>query len=372
MKILFASRKYDKIVGGVERMSSMLMNQMIKRGHDVGLVTFDPETATSYYPLDDKVVWKKIDIGDPLKKATWSQRFQRLSEIRSFVKAFKPDVVIGFQDGAFLTARLAVFGLGVPVIAAERNAPSRFNYLREGKFKNIKFQLFRLARFVMVQIERYCEDYPDYLRHKMRVIPNPVFPAKGSADPAGRDDEEKILLSVGRVSLQKNFMTLVRAFAHLHNDFPDWKLVIVGGGEDRPKIEDEIEKLALKDKITITGERKGVDNYYQKAHLFCLPSLWEGFPNALAEAMAFGLPSVGFHECPGVSDLIAHKTTGLLAPGADDDKNLADALRELMESPDLRVQMGAAAKESMKAYDPDSIFESWEHLFEEASGKYKK
>jgi len=101
--------------------------------------------------------------------------------------------------------------------------------------------------------------------------------------------------------------------------------------------------------------------------LFCLPSLWEGFPNALAEALAYGLPAVGFSDCAGVRDLIVSGKNGLLAEGNGDSETLAKALEMLMVSTETRRVMSEAAIESVKTYSPEKIFSQWEQLLSSAA-----
>lgn len=365
MKILFVSRKYHQVVGGVERMSITIMNEMITRGHDVYLLSWDLDEAQTFYPLDDKVIWHKLNLGDADKKAAFSIKIKRAKKARSIIKGIKPDVIIAFQDGAFRSIKTYSFGLGIPVIAAERNAPSRFDFIKAGRQKNMIFNSFRFAKNITVQCESYRNDYPAFLRSKIVTIPNPVSSANKFAKPG--EDNNYTLLSVGRLSYQKNYTVLVNAFAQIAPEFPNWTLKIVGGGEDSQKIQALINNHKLHDQVTLTGETDDIESHYIGAHLFCLPSLWEGFPNALAEAMSHGLPSVGFAQCAGVRDLIKDGENGLLAQGNDNRDTLADTLKKLMTDHSAREVMGKSAILSMKNYEPEKIFKQWEDLFKSAS-----
>ena len=145
-------------------------------------------------------------------------------------------------------------------------------------------------------------------------------------------------------------------------------MVIAGDGEDRGKLEKSIAQHGLASRIKLTGATGDVERTYSQAHLFCLPSRWEGFPNALAEALSHGLPAIGFAECAGVRDLIRDGETGFLAQGNGDAATLTEALRRAMRDADLRGRMGQAAGESMRAYAPEKIFDSWEKFFENLAG----
>lgn len=363
MKLLFVGRKFGDVAGGVERQAITLMNAMCARAHQVGLLTWDKTDAKAFYPMDSRIRWHCLDMGDPMVLAGWRLRLARMGRMRSLVRRERPDVVMAFQHGTFLAFRLATLGLGVPVIAAERNAPSRFDHTSEGKHRALLFQTFRIAEKITIQLEAYREDYPAYLRERIVTIANPVQPAAGYAVPSGTPGEAKTLLSVGRLSYQKNQEALVRAFARLAAEFPDWRLRLAGDGEDRAKLERLAGELGIAPRVDFAGPVRDVSAEYVAAHLFCLPSLWEGFPNALAEAQAHGLPAVGFKDCAGINAMIRPGENGVLADGGFDDAALAGALRSLMADDQLRETLGHHARGIVENFVPDKIFTQWEDLF---------
>lgn len=368
MKVMFVNRLFHEVSGGVERMAIVMMNALSARGHVIELLSWDRTDATTYYPLDERIHWHKLDMGDAGEKAGWRLRAQRQLAIRKVVRESRPDVVIAFQHGAFLTMAVAMLGLGIPIIAAERNAPQRFDHLRAGKNRSWIFQTFRLADRITVQLDDYVQGYPEYLRSRIVSIPNPVEPARQFAKPFGEPEKVKRLLTVGRLSYQKNQQVLIEAFAKLAVAMPEWRLVIVGAGEDETQLRQQAIKSGFSDRIEFIGAVKSVEDYYQNSHLFCLPSRWEGFPNALAEAMAHGLPVVGFSDCAGVSQLIASGKNGLLAEGNGAVMSLTKALRSLMQDDARRAATGTAAVSAMTAFTPDAIFDAWESLFKEVGG----
>ena len=132
-------------------------------------------------------------------------------------------------------------------------------------------------------------------------------------------------------------------------------------------LEAQVANLGMTDQIIFLGAVRDINALYASSHLFCLPSRWEGFPNALAEAFSYGLPVVGFDECAGVCDLIDHEKNGLLASGNGNAASLAEALRRMMGDADLRARMGNAGLASMKSYVPKVIFDKWDKLAKEVS-----
>jgi GalNAc-alpha-(1->4)-GalNAc-alpha-(1->3)-diNAcBac-PP-undecaprenol alpha-1,4-N-acetyl-D-galactosaminyltransferase len=363
MKILFVSRLFHDVSGGVERMSIELMNEMVARGHDVDLLSWDRKSAMTFYALDTRVTWHKLDLGDAQLQASWMMRARRQIAIRRLLKKIEPDVLIAFQNGPFLAAAVAALGLSIPGISAERNAPQRYDHTEAGRWRSIIFQTFRLADCITVQLPNYIEHYPAFLRARMVCIPNPVRLAATFAQPGGTPGSQRILLSVGRLSFQKNQAVLIDAFGRLASQFSDWKLMLVGAGDDEAHLRGLVSESGLSGRVDFTGASKDVQRYYAQSHLFCLPSRWEGFPNALAEAMAHGLPAVGFADCAGVGQLIEPGRTGRLATVMGSAASLAESLAHLMSDDHGRQAMGSAAISAMEKYAPREIFDRWELLF---------
>jgi len=353
---------FDRMAGGVERMAILLMNAMVERGHSVSLFTWDRADAQAYYPMHPSIEWRRLNLGDGSRRAGWSLRAARMRHFRAWACARRPDVVVAFQDGPFMFAALSLLGTRTPIVLAERNPPHRFDQLRATHSRRATFPIMRLARAITVQFESYIASYPRYLRSRMVAIPNPVFGAAHYATP-GAERSRYTLLSVGRLSYEKHYAVLLRAFALVSNEFPAWQLKIVGEGEERRELESIAAQLGIEARVSMPGAARDVESEYLAADLFCLTSRWEGFPNALAEAMAHGVPAVGFRACPGVNELVQPGRNGALADGNGDPHSLAVALRTLMGDAKARARMGLEARRIADAYRPERVFDDWERLF---------
>jgi GalNAc-alpha-(1->4)-GalNAc-alpha-(1->3)-diNAcBac-PP-undecaprenol alpha-1,4-N-acetyl-D-galactosaminyltransferase len=363
---MFAARMIDRMAGGVERMIITIMNAMVARGHEVDLFTWDLRGAEAFYPIAPNITWHQLDMGSPSIKASTKLMWGRARAVRDLVRQRRPQVLICFQDGPFFAMRAYTLGLGIPVLAAERNAPSRFDHTSAGRHRRLCFQGLRFAARIAIQCESYRSLYPAFLRDRIACIPNPVQPAVLHAQPETCNPGGRFrLLSVGRLGYQKNYGVLIEAFAQLAPAFPDWDLLILGDGEDRAWLESLVAERGLERRVMLPGVSTSVAKWYASTQLFCLPSLWEGFPNALAEAFAHGLPAVGFADCAGVRDLIVHGSNGLLADGNGDVASLTGALALLMSDSALRASMSPAAVDSVRQFNPQNIFSRWEQLFSE-------
>ena len=163
LKILFVCRNFNQMAGGIERVSSLIMNEMIRRGHQVFLLTWDQADSTTHYILNPKIKWIKLNIGEARNKANWHIRVSRQIKIRKITKELKPSVAIGFQVGTFIAIRSALLGLGIPIIAAERNSPDLFKFQRKG-LRNKFFSSIALlfASRITIQFESYKEKWVIY------------------------------------------------------------------------------------------------------------------------------------------------------------------------------------------------------------------
>lgn len=356
------------MAGGVERMATLIMNQMVQRGLRVGLITWDPENAEPHYSLDPAIDWMKLDLGGTDVRAGWMLRLKRQIALRKMAARFRPDVAIGFQVGTFLAARTAMLGMGIPMIAAERNSPDLFDFVSGGQKQRRRADLvLAMANCVTVQLDSYRDKYPAMVRQRIVTIPNPVLPLEHPAYPNEAAEPPRRILNVGRLSYQKNQVLLIRAFARIATAYPRWVLTLVGEGEKRAEIERVIAEKGLSNRIELIGAVTDVDAWYRQSAFLAFPSLWEGFPNALVEAFRQGLPAVGLERTAGVNELLRHNETGILAP--DDEIGFAAALQAIIDDVEFRRRAGRMARESTLRYEPESIFNQWAELFTMLAGK---
>jgi glycosyltransferase involved in cell wall biosynthesis len=226
------------------------------------------------------------------------------------------------------------------------------------QMKRLYPQLDALVVLTAEDEERYAKLLSSPPR--LARIPNTVY----SPDGATARLDAPTIVAAGRLTRQKGFGMLIRAFARVSADHPDWRLRICGGGPLERKLQAQIHRRGLADVVTLTGPVEHLGDEMANASIFALSSRAEGFPLVLIEAMSRGLGVVAF-DCPtGPRDVIEDHVNGILVPPRD-TKALAAGLREMIEDPELRRRCGAAALTTGRCYRIDAVGPRWDALLDE-------
>lgn len=343
--------------GGAERSICWLANELVVRGFVVFLVTLDDPSACSFFKLHNSVNWIKLGFRPGI-----IGKVLRLIGLVKILKKNKSRVLIGFVISADKVIYAAAKITRVKLIVAERNAPSmyelRYNFFQ----KIIIFKFLQLADCIIVQLPVYIKQYPKNLWSKIECIHNSIdIPKNFSTPQKPNKDGRYVLLAVSRFEFfQKRLNLLINAFATIQKSNPLWDLIIVGEGSKSYDMECQIKQLNLTDRIQLKSAKLIVADAYLTANLFAIPSRWEGFPNALAEAQSYGLPAIGFANACGVSDLIGSNESGWLVDVSDNDLDAyAMSLNEAMAQNDERRIRGLLAKEKMTKYSSHNQVAKW-------------
>jgi glycosyltransferase involved in cell wall biosynthesis len=198
----------------------------------------------------------------------------------------------------------------------------------------------------------------EHLQRSLRLAEDRVHAIYNAVDASDRDraadrrdvrreldipEETPLVVHVGRLTRAKNHEMLFRVADEVVRARPDVRFVCVGHGEREQELWVLLGQLKLRDRVRLLGLRHDVPRLLAAADVFCFTSRHEGFPNALAEAMAGGLPVVTT-QFPGVNEVVGHGRTGVIVP-LDDDRAMANVILELLSDPARARRLGLAARQ---------------------------
>lgn len=338
-------------------MVSILANELARRGHSVSLVLAS-DGSESCYEIDPNVQMLALSTRKRSKNkfSAVLNNCAYLYRLRRAIISLQTDVVISFLTETNIRVLLALMGTKQAVIVSERNDPALDP--RSPIWRIARRVLYRFATCVVAQ-SRYAQQYlHSESGADSEVIANPVravSPIQRTASMARK------LLAIGRLESQKGFDVLLQSFAMVAAKVEDARLTIVGKGSKLAELQSLARTLGIEERVTFAGATKNVDSYLSNAGIFVSSSRYEGFPNALCEAMAMGL-AVVTTDCPGaVVDIVVDSVNGFLTP-VDDPQALADRISQLLLEPELQTKLGANAAGVSQTYSVESVVTRWEGL----------
>lgn len=332
--------------GGAERVVSILSGKMAEKGMLVEIVTYyDKNIFYEIYP--------KVKITSVERVTGTKNKFKNIIWIRKYFKK-NAKIVISFLAPFNMLAIISTLGTGVPIIVADRNDPTKVPTNKT--VRKIRDILYMFADGIVLQTKKNKEYFGKIVQRKSTVIYNPVN-MKGSAGSALHTEKEKKIVSVGRLIPQKNQKILIKAFANVVKEFPDYQLVIYGEGSDRQILEELVKELEIQKNVLMPGSINALHEKMKSAELFVLSSDYEGMPNALIEAMCLGLPVVST-KVSGATDLIQDGKNGFLVDCGNTEQ-LTEAMLEMLGHPQKMKAYAIENAKLVKRLEVDSIAEEW-------------
>ena len=343
--ILFVVQKLSD--GGAERVVSVLSSSLAKMGENIHVLIYFP--TSNEYELNRQV--KKHYLTNNKEEYNALSMPGKILKIRQFINKLDTCYVVPFLFFIGMHVQMACLGLKVKVIQTVRNDPRSVPESAVLRILRNVTYLFMWRGFV--QNQRQLTYFPKIIQRKLSVLPNPVseqfFYIKHQIE------SKWIIVSAGRLQVQKNFPMLARAAAELKKTRDDFVIYIYGEGELRKDIQSVIDDLKVNDCCVLAGRSNQMTDVYQSADIFVMTSNFEGMPNALMEAMASAVPCIST-DCPtGPSELIDNGINGFLID-MNDSHSLACKLEWCMNNRDEISGIGENARQKIKeSFCPDSI-----------------
>lgn len=378
--------------GGAEKVCCDMANEMVKRGHRVSIVYAYGKSGYPFFPLDKSVKLYNLMAVHPEKwKGAMNLPFPRSwkigreilrvfdvgkahgfqeyyvgncikEDIQEIVEKDHPDVVVSYwpKDSNYF---INYAGIKTPIVTMFHFDPEILARDASGGSKRACEHSAKVSVLLPHAVERIKKYIPGA---DAVWMPN-VVPQYESAADLGRKKEKYTIINVARLDKhQKRQHLLLKAFTKIASQFPQWQIELWGQAWStryNQQLESIIQTHHLEDRVFLRGMTKQIAKRYQDADIFAFPSAYEGFPLAMTEAMSAGLPVIAYRSCTAAEELITPRSGLLVEDGVDP---FARGLASLMEDKEMRISMGKYAKQSMKEFAPEVIWDKWNQLLMDA------
>lgn len=362
MKIFLVTRSLSGVVGGVERQLGNIAYRLSQSGHDVSILSSDEEPPALFFAQLSRFPILTYGQGIDDYSPRNSQRAKRQRNFFRLIHMEKPDLIIGFMLSGFLAALPTAAICRTPLVLAERNSPDVYKITLSKKYSKLYFLLMRFSAVITVQLEEYKHGYPTFLQSKIKVIYNEIL--LRPREPLVQNDRTNFTFGfVGRFSYQKQPIMLLDSFARHISTGNSSHLIFFGKGELESEIRKRVSFLGIQDYVKLNEPIEDLEKIYTSIDALCLPSLWEGFPNVVGEAMMYGLPVLGNKECLGLSALVS-RHTGLLINFEDPNIDGFSMLRALVER---NEHIAVEIQTSIRKLQEFNFVELWNEVVSDAT-----
>jgi len=343
-------------IGGAQRLVDLQVRAMAKSHHHIRVVNLAGASPLSATMRGSGI--EVVDLGQArLRDVAAFLRLRRL------LARWQPDIIHAHLLHATLAGALLKFLTGAAlVVTLHSEEANRGSFSAQIKNGLERIVLRRVVDRVIACGPRVARWQGERLGERViDIVPNripaalPLTPDQREAlrSELGCTPQDQVCLAVGRLTRQKGFDVLVRAFGRLAPDRPSAKLIVAGDGEDRAALADLVQATGTSSSVRWLGARSDVMRLMASADIFVLSSRWEGLPLVMLEAMTAGLPIVATEV--GDVATVAGSNAAILVP-PDDDAALAAALAQLLDRADLRADLGAAARRRGRRFTDISGF----------------
>lgn len=371
------------VPGGIERVVSIQANYWVSvSGFEVCLLTHLDKKGESFYSLDNRV--RNVYIGDlpvyrlydhlPCLYVLRTIR-KRIAQYREVLKKENPDIILTMMHGSenyylnYCSCRIPVIGINHITLDLRRGCFER-NWLKKW-FKKVSYY------YQMTQFRKYdkivalsttdCELLKNCGCDSV-YIPNPrTFDVVNTTGSAHR---EKTIIMVGRFDYHKGQDRLIEIWKDLAPRNPEWKLVLVGGGDFQTIIRKMIYEYHIEKQTEIVSNVNNISDYYIRSSIFALTSRTESFGMVILEAMSYRLPCIVYDCENGPRDIIKNGVNGYLIPDGDSEV-FKSKLQILINDVNLRYSFVEKSSNTLDNYSVEVVMKSWNNLCEQTIREYE-
>ncbi len=324
--------------GGTERVASLLANHLSCL-YQITILSKEFYGGKNAYPLDNTVKDIKFT----------SNNFVFINKCKQYIVKNNPDIVI-IHTMSKLTPALLLSGIKAKSIWSIEHISYEFHTLL---YKQLRKRLYKKVDTV-ITLTKCDEANYRQLHNNVTVIPN-ATPLK-ILDKTSKN-QSKTIVSMGRLTPQKGYDLLIKAWSQVEQYHPDWSLHIYGEGENREKLTKMIRDYNLNN-ITLKGITNNVENIYDNAAFYVMSSRFEGFGMVLIEAQSRGLPVVSFDCLSGPAEIIQNEVNGYLVANGN-TKELSEKINYLIDNEAIRRRFSDNALILAQRFQLERIMPQW-------------
>lgn len=352
---------YSKI-GGADKSLSRLINRLDSSKYEIIFITIDKPYIKSYLKKEIKII-----------KIKSSKTIFSVIKIRKILKSFSEEKKVIFfsnQNFANIVSFFIIFRFSnIKHIVMERNHIDEFKYSRNFLDlikKKIIFLLMKIfykhADLVLGNAKRLCIDLKKMTNCKVKTIYNPAYDKeifKLSKSKIKKINKKNIILNVGRLEIQKDQITLLKAIKNIDNIY----LIIIGYGEKKIELKNYIRQHNLQKKVIILDNISNPYPYFKSAKLFVLSSLYEGFPNVLTEAIMFDVPVISSNCNSGPSEILL-QNKGIHIYEKKNHIELEKKINLFFKNKNIFHKRNKLLKENLQRFNPEKIILEYDRIFQ--------
>lgn len=356
MKIVFLIQNFSRGHGS-ERVTALVSSYLAEHNHEVSIISVCGNN-TSFYDINDRIqlytLIHKTEVDN--KK----ELFRVIREYKNLLKKIRPQIVIDVFAAMSVYTNAVKKGLGIRNITWEH-----YNFYNNlGTYKISRWLAIHksdlLVTLTKTDLLTYKQHYPNL---NIRFVHNPT-PFEGEL--LNIDKKAQLVIAVGRLTAIKGYTHLIDIWSIVEPQAPNWKLLIVGEGEERGLLEEKIKRLNLHN-IELPGQTKNIREIYEKASILVATSDMEGLPMNMIEAQSFGIPIVSYDFYTGPRDIVSDGSDGYIVSGRsqyEKDKLMAGKIIDLIKNEKVRKSMTVKAKKRSERFTLGVIGEEWVKIIE--------